>query len=364
MTGPRATRIRLSPTVRLQLVSLSRSATAAHRLVERAKIILLAASGLSNARIATVAGCTEKTARKWRERFSCDPTKRALKDGERSGRPATVTVATRCELVKLACARPDDKRAAFRDVWTLPTLRDALEDQCGVRLSVSEVGRILRSEGLRPHRLKMWLHSPDPDFRARVERICGLYTRIPAGAALVCIDEKTGMQALGRKYPTKRPKPGVPGRFEFEYIRNGTQALTAAFDVRTGQVFGHCRDRRTADDLNAFMEALALRYPKGDVYVVWDNLNTHCGDKWLEFSHRHGGRFHFVYTPKHASWVNQIEIWFGILHRRLLKHGEFASVTELRSRVEGFIDHWNRLEAHPFRWTFRGHFTHAEAIAA
>ena len=364
MPGPRATRIRLSPTVRKQLVSIARRATAAHRLVERARIILAAARGLSNVRVAAEVGCTEKTARKWRGRFARDPTKRALQDGRRSGRPATITVATRCEVVKLACARPDDERAPFRDIWTLSTLRDAVEAQLGVRMSISEVGRILRSKGLRPHRLKMWLHSPDPLFRERVERICDLYTRPPPGATVLCIDEKTGMQALGRKHPTKPPRVGVPGRFEFEYIRNGTQALIAAFDVGTGHVFGQCRDRRTAADLDEFMEALARRYPHGDVYVVWDNLNIHCGDKWLEFSRRHGGRFHFVYTPKHASWVNQIEIWFGILHRRLLKHGEFTSVTELRARVEGFIGHWNRHEAHPFRWTFRGRFTQAEAIAA
>ena len=364
MPGPRAARIRVSPTVRQQLLRLSRSATAAHRLVERARIILAAACGLSNAHIAAAVRCTEKTARKWRERFRLDPTRRALQDAKRSGRPPTVTVAMRCEVVKFACARTDQERAPFRDVWTLLTLRSALEAQCGICLSVSEVGRILRNKGLRPHRLKMWLHSPDPQFREKVERICRLYTRPPAGATVLCIDEKTGMQALGRKHPTKRPKPAVPGRFEFEYIRNGTQALIAAFDVRTGHVFGQCRDRRTANDLDDFMEALARRYPTGEVYIVWDNLNIHCGDKWLAFCRRHGGRFHFVYTPKHASWVNQIEIWFGILHRRLLKYGEFSSVAALRHRVEGFIDHWNRREAHPFRWTFRGHFTHPDAIAA
>ena len=364
MPGPPAIRIIVSPTVRKQLLKLSQSTTAEHRLVERSRIILLAAGGLSNARISSLLNCSEKTVRKWRQRFWQTPTKRALEDAERSGRPSTVTVADRCEVVKLACERPDDKRAAFRDVWTLATLREALEARSGVRLSVSEVGRILRSEGLRPHRLKMWLHSPDPMFRDKVERICALYLRAPRGAHVLCVDEKTGMQALGRKHPTKRPKPGAPGRREYEYIRNGTQALIAAFDVRTGKVFGQCRDRRTAADLDEFMEALARRYPAGEVYVVWDNLNTHCGDKWQVFSRRHGGRFHFVHTPKHASWVNQIEIWFGILHRRLLKHGEFASVAELRSRVEGFLGHWNRHEAHPFRWTFRGKFAHPETIAA
>ena len=121
------------------------------------------------------------------------------------------------------------------------------------------------------------------------------------------MDEKTCIQALERKHLGRRAIPGRAGRREFEYIRHGTRTLIAAFDVKTGQVFGQCRQRRTAEDLRQFMEALAERYPKGEVYVVWDNLNIHHGAAWRRFNERHGGRFHFVYTPLHASWVNQIK---------------------------------------------------------
>lgn len=272
---------------------------------------------------------------------------------------------TRCQVVKLACARPDNKKAApFHDVWTLDALVAALHESTGVRLSRSEVGRILRAEDLRPHRMRLWLHSPDPDFRSKVARICDIYRSPPPGAAVLCVDEKTCIQALSRRYPTQPASPGELGRFEFEYKRHGTLALIAAFDVRTGRVFGQCRRRRTAKDLEQFMDAVARRYPSGNVYIIWDNLNIHHGEAWQRFNERHGGRFHFVYTPKHASWVNQVEIWFGILQRRVLRYGEFSNREDLRARIEGFIRHWNRCEAHPFRWTFRGRFQQHPALAA
>ena len=148
-------------------------------------------------------------------------------------------------------------------------------------------------------------------------------------------------------------------------MRHSTRSLIAAFDTGSGKVFGQCRARRTADDLLAFMEALARKYPTGDVYIIWDNLNIHCGAAWDAFSRRHGGRFHFVHTPLHASWVNRVEIWFGILQRRVIRYGEFDSVQDLSARIHGFITHWNRFEAHPFRWTFRGRFSHhPEHLAA
>jgi transposase len=104
----------------------------------------------------------------------------------------------------------------------------------------------------------------------------------------------------------------------------------------------------------AFMESVAEHYPVGTVYVIWDNLNIHHGDRWQVFSRRHGGRFHFVYTPIHASWVNQVEIWFGVLQRRVLRYASFASLEELDAALLGFLEHWNALEAHPWNWTFRG----------
>jgi len=230
-----------------------------------------------------------------------------------------------------------------------------VEAETGERISVSEVGRILRFEDLRPHRVRQWLKSSDPDFDAKAKRVCNVYLRPPNGAVVVCVDEKS-LQVLSRKHPTHVAPDDGSVRYEYEYKRHGTQALLAAFDVQTGAVLGKVVPSRSAKALVAFMESLARRYPDQKVYVVWDNLNIHYDGKdarWTEFNKRHGGRFRFVYTPKHASWMNQIEIWFSILQRRIIRHGDFQSASDQKKRITGFIRHWNRKERHPFRWTWR-----------
>jgi transposase len=327
----------------------------AYRDVVRARIVLACDAGVPVSLVARRLGVTRPTIRLWRDRFAATGELESLDDAPRSGRPARIDVATRCELVQIACRRPDEQKVRFRDVWTREALVEALRRETGVHISVTEAGRILRAEGLRPHRTRYWLHSPDPDFRRKVKAICDLYVNPPAGATVLCIDEKTCIQALSRKTALKLAAPGREGRQEFEYRRHGTRTLIGAFDVGTGEVFAHVRERRTTDDILAFMEDVASRFP-GEVYVVWDNLNIHCGEQWTRFSERHGGRFHFVHTPIHASWVNQIEVWFGILHRRVLKYGNFTSVRALADALRGFVAHWNRREKHPFRWTFRGSF--------
>jgi len=358
--GPRAQRVRIAPPVRQKLQALANSTKAEHRLVLRARIVLLAASGITNAEIARRMGCSEDTVRKWRRRFAENSRLDSLKDRPRSGRPNVIPVSVRCEVVKLACNRPKDLDVPCREIWTHQSLADALWEETGWRISRSEVGKILRSKDFRPHRVQQWLHSPDPDFRPKTERICDLYLEPPEGATVLCVDEKTSIQALEHRYPFVLPGPGRPGRQEFEYIRHGTRCLLAAFDVRTGRVFGRCRKRRTAANLVSFMDDLARRVvPEGDVYIIWDNLNIHYDgrdNRWTEFNERHGGRFHFVYTPIHASWLNQIEIWFSILQRRIIKYGSFVDVHDLTRRIMKFIKHWNRYESHPFRWKFRGRF--------
>jgi hypothetical protein len=292
---------------------------------------------------------------KWRERWLSSPCVEALDDADRPGRPAIIAVATKCELVKLACERPPE--LSFAAVWTQQALADELRRQTGALVSRSTVQRVLSAEGLRPHRVRLWLHSPDPQFREKVEKVCQLYVAPPAGSAVICIDEKP-MQALARKHPTKS-QPDAMVRKEFEYVRHGTCCLLAGFDIRTGEVLGHVVKRRTGPALVAFLERVAERYPTGPVYVVWDNLNIHSDGKderWTKFNQRHGRRFHFVHTPLHASWVNQVEIWFSILQRRVLRHGSFSGASALSEAVLGFIAHWNRVEAHPFRWTFTGRF--------
>lgn len=356
MPSAHARAIRLTEPQRSSLEEVARTQKVEFRAGLRARIVLLLASGLSVSEVSRRLSITRVTVRQWRDRFGLVGELDGLGDLPRSGRPPRVALEVRCELVKLACTRPDPKRTKFRDTWTREALREALRRETGCLLSVTEIGRILHAEGMRPHRVRLWLHSPDPGFRAKVRKICRLYTSPPPGAIVLCVDEKTCIQALGRRFPTRSAGPGRPVRLEFEYKRHGTRTLIGAFNIRTGEVFAHARPHRAASDLMAFMEDLARRYPTGEVYIVWDNLNIHEGDEWARFNERHGSRFRFVYTPLHASWVNQIEIWFGILQRRVLRHGDFQNAQDLARRLLAFVRHWNRREAHPFRWTFRGRF--------
>jgi transposase len=356
-SGPDPLPIKIPRPVRRELESLVRRQRAPHVVVQRARLVLAAHRGESTEQIARRYGCSARTVRKWKARFAAAPSLVTLEDGARSGRPARISLATRCQLVQLACARPEGCKspAPFRDVWTYRSLAEAVARRTGQTISTSEVGRILRFEDLRPHRVRQWLKSEDPEFLSKAEAVCRLYLHPPKDAVVVCVDEKP-LQVLERKHATRVDPRDASVRFEYEYIRHGTQALLAAFDVRTGRVLGRVVPHRSADALVRFMDELARRYPAKTVYVVWDNLNIHkdgADERWSRFNERHGRRFRFVYTPKHASWMNQVEIWFSILQRRIIKHGDFATKTVQAQRVLGFIDHWNRVEGHPFRWTWR-----------
>ena len=340
--------------VRQKLARKVRQHKASQRDVLRAKIALMADDGLSNAEIQRRLGCDSKTVRKWRNQIAAQPDEAVLKDDPRSGRPPRVATAIHAVLVQLACDRPDEHKIPFEVVWTLDSLGEALEREAKIKLSRSEIWRILKGACLRPHRVQLWLHSPDPEFRPKVEAICQLYVAPPAGATVLCVDEMTGIQALEPRFPLHPARPRRAVRKEFEYRRHGTRTLLGAFNIKTGKVVARCGPTRTAADLVAFMDEVAKHYPVGDVYIVWDNLNIHHGPRWEEFNAHHGGRFHFMYTPIHASWVNQIEIWFSIVRRRVLKHASFRSTEELSQRVLGFVEHWNEHDAKPFQWKFRG----------
>ncbi len=225
-------------------------------------------------------------------------------------------------------------------------------------ISRSSYQRLLAAGEVRPHRIRGWVHSPDPQFREKVTEITDLYLHPPAGAVVLSIDEKTGMQALERRFPDRPPAPGRPRRREFEYTRHGTQSLLCAFEVHRGRVVGQCGPTRTAADLVRFMEDLTVLYPTGPVHVIWDCLNIHFDgreQRWTAFNARHGDRFVFHYTPTHASWVKQVELFFSILERQCLRNGSFRSTEELRAVVLEFIAAWNRDRARPFRWTFTGY---------
>ena len=327
----------------------------------RARLVLIIAEDPCVGRVADRVHADRKTVRLWRDRFLAHGIG-GLKDLPRSGRPVAIDGVTRCIVLSIACGKPSDAGVPFRETWTLDTLLDATNACQRARkadaISRTTVFRILNDADFRPHRLRYWLHSPDPAFREKVTKICDLYLHRPAGSTVLCLDEKTGMQALGRKHPTRLPEPGRDGRLEYEYIRRGTRALIAAFNPHTGKVFGEVRPRRRAADLVDFMEGVARQYPTGPVHIIWDNLNIHFDgndQRWTRFNERHGHRFRFHYTPLHASWVNQVELFFGILHRRLLRYTVYSSVAALEETVRGFLEHWNRHEAHPFSWTFKGY---------
>lgn len=226
-------------------------------------------------------------------------------------------------------------------------------------MSRSTVFRILSRADLKPHHTRMWLHSPDPLFRERVADVCALYTSQPAPDTVVlCMDEKTEMQALGRRFPVREPAPGRRRRVDHHYKRNGTRKLLAVYNPHTAEVYGEMKATRTGADTVAFMEEVARRTAGKHVHIVWDNLNTHKdgpGQRWTEFNARHGGRFHFHYTPIHGSWMNQVEMFFGILHRRVLKNAVHNNTEDLDADVLSFLAHWNRKERKPFRWTFNGY---------
>jgi transposase len=343
--------VKLSRKERKALEVLVRRGTAPQRDVVRAKIALMAHDGATNTTIGASLSMSLPSVSMWRGRVASQGVA-GLREAQRPGRPRRISDVQRLQLLSLAC-EPAEQRGR-----TTPTLDELCERAAGrgvvEHISRSHLQRILQAAELRPHRVRQWLHSPDPQFREKVNAICALYRQAPKGSVVLSIDEKTGIQAIERKHADRAPRPARARRQEFEYIRHGTQALTAALDVHSGRVLARCTDRRTQDDLVAFMEEVARAYPKGRVHVVWDNLNTHRAyGVWKDFNARHGGRFAFHFTPLHASWVNQIELLFAIYARRVLRHASHTCIAHLRQRTQDFIAQRNH-SPKPFKWTFAG----------
>jgi transposase len=329
-----------------------RATTSPIRMVFRARIILLAMQGNCPSVITRLLHTTFATVRKWIKRFHQNPILESLEDAPRSGRPFVIPAIAKCEIIKFACSDVRTAGQGFGNTWTINSLQKCVEKSTGISISRSEISRILNHRELKPHKVKMWLHSPDPLFREKVTRISSLYLNPPSDGIVLCIDEKSGMQAVERKRSLS--SNGIV-RLDYEYKRHGTQSLIASFEPATGAVFGHCGKTRKKEDIMKFMEEVAVRYPNQKIYVIWDNLNIHHGYRWYEFNKKHGNRFCFVYTPVHGSWVNQIEIWFGILQRQVLKNSSIESEELLRNKVLDFIDKWNKMDCHPFKWQFRGY---------
>jgi hypothetical protein len=300
----------------------------------------------------------------------------------RGGRDA-FPPSERLAVISLASGTTD-QQGCPASRWALDDLAATLINQTAHALAMSRstIWRTLEEADLKPHRSVYWLNSHDPDFDAKARAICKLYLDAPVmhqqGQLVICCDEKTGMQALGRPHPTKPAEPGKPARREQDYIRYGTRAFIASFIVPTGEVIGDLGPTRTSMDFATHLGHVAGRFPeiKGFDWVL-DNLNTHwslevcrivaqlcdvpfvpaqleTGQQRKVFltdpTHKHV--FHF--TPTHGSWLNQVELWFSVLGRRFLKLGDFASMADFEARLLAFVEDYNRHHAHPYRWTYAG----------
>lgn len=346
---------RLAPTIELEteqrreLEARLRARRTEQRAVERARIVLLAADGLSNQEIAERLSVESDTVGKWRGRFAREGLA-GLEDRPRSGRRPVYGHDDRLKIIKKVTEEPPDPTSH----WSGRQIAEALAAEVGI--SRSQVWRILDDLDLKPHRVRSWLTSRDPEFWEKAADVCGLYLDPPQGALVLSVDEKTGMQAKSRVNPTKPPRPGSPARQEFEYRRHGTACLFAALDVHSGEIISETKRRNRSEEFIEFLERLDAVTPEGLIlHLILDNGSSHVSRKtrkWLADPEREG-RFVVHHTPTHASWLNQIELFFSILGRRLLRRGQFASIDELVVKLVAFIEDYNS-RAKPFRWTYEG----------
>jgi transposase len=344
-------RIEVSAEDRRELERIVRAASSEVRMVERARIVLAASEGLTTEQIAARVGCGERMVKKWRPRYERRGIE-GLRDAPRSGAPLTHGPQTRALLIAKACTRPDPTaEGARRERWTYEELGRE------VGMSGSQAHVILQRAEIKPHRTEYWMMTDysRPEFEERLGEICGLYIDPPENVLVVSIDEKTGIQAKAPTKPDQPPKPGKPARREHEYTRNGTQCLFACLNVQEGDVLAMPSKTRNRWDLIRFLDHLDGEIPVVEdqqIVAITDNLSTRATEeveKWL----KQHPRWSFQFTPKHASWLNQIEIFFSILWRRLLKHGIFTTETDLAEQMLAFVETYNQT-AKPFKWTYAG----------
>lgn len=318
-----------------------RSGTTEVRLVERAKIIIAAADGKSNKEIAKKMKTRTARIGKWRTRFS-EKGIAGLQDAPRKGVPARYNKDTQRRILAVLDQKPPEGFS----IWTGSLVATRLGD-----VSSHQVWRVLRLHGIHLQRRRSWCISTDPEFAAKAADIVGLYLDPPENAVILCVDEKPHIQALERVQGWLRlPNGKALTGYNHQYKRHGTTTLFAALEVATGLAkAGHFNRRRRREFL-MFMNELLASYPDKQIHVILDNLSTHKPrtDRWLS---RHKN-VHFHYTPTHASWLNQIEIWFSILSRRALKGASFTSPAQVRDAIDRFLEAHNKIAA-PFEWTKR-----------
>jgi len=332
-------RIELDVKDRKLLEGWSRAQRVEHRLKIRSQIILKAAEGCSGREIAETLSIPEVTVSKWRRRFLRHGIA-GLEDAPRSGKPAKYDKVTVKRVLELLDRNPPAGYGRWNGRLIAQQLADVTPDQ---------VWRILRQQGIELERRHSWCISTDPEFARKAAGIVGLYLNPPQNALILAIDEKPAIQALERAQGWIRlPNGKALTGFSHEYKRHGTSTLFAALNIASGQIqAGHYRRRRRREFLE-FMNRVLAGHPDKEIHVVLDNLSSHKPkeDRWL----RAHPNVHFHFTPTHASWLNQIEIWFSILSRQALRGANFTSVAQLRQAIDEFIKNYNT-DAAPFEWT-------------
>lgn len=337
--GPRAVEVTLTDDERGVLEGWSRRRSSAQGLAVRARIVLGAADGESNSGLAERLGLTRMTVAKWRGRFVAERVD-GLLDEPRPGRPRTVSDEKVEEVVVKTL------ESAPKDATHWSTRSMAAE----VGLSQSAVSRIWRAFGLQPHRVESFKLSTDPLFVDKVRDVVGLYLDPPERALVLCVDEKSQIQALDRSQPILPMLPGVPQRATHDYKRSGTSSLFAALDIASGKVIGSLHARHRAIEFKKFLRQIDAAVPAElDVHLVLDNYTTHktkAVQRWL-LAHP---RFHLHFTPTGASWLNLVERWFAELTNKKLRRGAHRSVRELNTDIRNWIEHWNE-NPRPYVWT-------------
>jgi transposase len=328
----------LQPDQTLHLQSLLRRGTVELRVARRCQALLLAAEGVSNVEIGVKLDMHRNAISNIRARFQqVGPD--CVEDAPRAGKPPVHPPQTKQKIVTTVCGKPPKGMSR----WSTQSLAKKL------KLSKSYVHGVLKEHALHPHRLRTFNFSPDPQFEEKLLEVVGLYMNPPENALVVCMDEKTGIQALDRTQPVLPLRGGKPKSWSNEYVRHGTQTMLAAIEIETGKATTWVNKTRKAEDFVTFMNQVVREYPGQRLCVVMDNLNTHKGkmaQDWLE----ENPLVTFHYTPTHASWVNLAECFFSILTRQGLQQSVHRSSNELKRFLKQFVREYNK-SCGPFVWT-------------
>jgi transposase len=331
--------IELSAEEREQLEAWTRRRTSAQALALRSRIVLAAAEGLNNTEIAARLGVHRNVAAKWRRRFA-EHRLDGLTDEPRPGQPRKITDAKVEEVVvKTLETTPRDATH-----WSTRSMAKEVE------LNQSAVHRIWKAFGLQPHRQETWKLSKDPLFVDKVRDVVGLYLNPPERAVVLCVDEKSQIQALDRTAPILPMLPGTPQRATHDYKRSGTSSLYAALDITSGKVIGALHSRHRAIEFKKFLQTIDREVPSElDVHLVLDNSSTHKTPAIKNWLAAHP-RFVVHFTPTSSSWLNLVERWFAELTTKKLRRGAHRSVRQLNADIRAWIDTWNN-DPRPFVWT-------------